>query len=74
MSGQGRCTDIYEEPIIFEYPNMTVRVFRPILTDEEREKRMKAIRKAAVDLVLSERKRLNDNKNLDKHNTSEHRQ
>jgi hypothetical protein len=43
----------YDEPQIFEFPNMTVRVYRPILTDEERERRMKRIRKAAVDLVLS---------------------
>ena len=54
MSGQGK--DIYEEPIIFTYPNATVRVFRPILTEEERTRRMKAIEKAAVALVLSERK------------------
>jgi len=54
LSGQGK--DIYEEPIIFTYPNTTVRVFRPILTDEERARRMKIIEKAAVSLVLSERK------------------
>jgi hypothetical protein len=54
MSGQ---KDTYQEPIIFTYPNATVRVFRPILTDEERARRMKAIEKAAVSLVLSERKK-----------------
>lgn len=49
-----KCQDVYyDEPQIFEFPNMTVRVYRPILTDEERERRMKRIRKAAVDLVLS---------------------
>ena len=54
MSGQSK--DIYEEPIIFTYPNATVRVFRPILTDDERARRMKMIEKAAISLVLSERK------------------
>lgn len=49
--------DTYGEPIIFEYPDMTIRVFRPILTDEERERRMEAIKKAAADLVLSSMKR-----------------
>jgi hypothetical protein len=31
----------------------TITVTRPILTDEEREKRMAAIKKAAVDLVIA---------------------
>ena len=54
MSGQ---KDTYSEPIIFTYPNATVRVFKPILTDDERARRMKAIEKAMVALVLSERKK-----------------
>jgi len=45
--------DVYGEPIIFEFPNARVRVFRPILTEEERARRMKAIHKAAADLLLS---------------------
>lgn len=43
--------DTYNEPIIFEYPNAVVRVFRPILTQEERERRMKIIHDAAADLL-----------------------
>ena len=46
----------FDEPTVFEFPNMTVRVFRPVLTDEERARRMKEIKKAAVDLVLSREK------------------
>ena len=36
---------------IFTFPNMIVRVHRPELTAEEREKRMKAISKAAERLL-----------------------
>lgn len=49
--------DIYAEPEIFEFPNMVVRVHRPILTEEERARRMKAIEKATVSLLLSERRK-----------------
>lgn len=45
--------DIYYEPQIVNFPNMTVRVFRPILTEEERTKRMKKIHDAAARLLLS---------------------
>lgn len=45
--------DIYNEPQIVKFPNMTVRVFRPILTEEERTKRMKRIHDAAARLLLS---------------------
>jgi len=48
-----KCQDVYyDKPTVFEFPNATVRVFRPILTDEERARRMKEIEKAAVELVL----------------------
>jgi len=43
--------DTYAEPKIFTYPNMTVRVHSPILSDQEREARMKRIRKAAEALL-----------------------
>lgn len=43
--------DAYGEPIIFNFPNATVRVFRPILTLEERERRMKIIHDACADLL-----------------------
>lgn len=34
-----------------ESPGFTVRVFQPVLTEEERNRRMKAIHKAAADLI-----------------------
>lgn len=43
--------DTYGEPIIFNFPNATVRVFHPILTPEERERRMKIIHNAAAELL-----------------------
>jgi hypothetical protein len=43
--------DVYGEPRIFKYPGMTVRVYQPILTEEERARRMKAIEKAAAGLL-----------------------
>lgn len=43
--------DTYNEPIILEFPNAVVRVFRPILTPEERERRMKIIHDAAAALL-----------------------
>ena len=49
--------DTYGEPTIFEFPGMTVRVYRPILTDEERAKCMEEIKKAAAALLISEYER-----------------
>ena len=48
-----KAQDTYQEPIIFEFPNATVRVFRPVLSDEERARRMKIIHDAAADLLKS---------------------
>ena len=45
--------DIYMEPEVYHYDNCIVRVYRPILTEEERARRMEAIKKAAVDLVIA---------------------
>ena len=56
MEGQDRCKDVYGEPIMVDYPNSIIRVYKPILTDEERTRRMKAIEKAMIDLLLSGRK------------------
>lgn len=39
--------DRYYEPQIMTFPGVTVRVYRPVLDEEERERRMKRIRKAA---------------------------
>lgn len=60
MNGQ---QDVYGEPTILKYPGMTVRVYRPILTDEERARRMKRIEQRAAALLIAkyeaERKRAN---------------
>ena len=48
--------DVYKEPEILHLDNCTVRVFRPILTDEERERRLERIKKAAAELLMSIRK------------------
>lgn len=53
MNGQ---QDVYGEPTILNYPGMTVRVYRPILTDEERARRMKRIEQAAAALLIEQEK------------------
>ena len=45
--------DVYGEPIIIKVNNNVARFHSPILTDEERERRMERIKQAAVRLVLS---------------------
>ena len=51
-----KCQDVYMDPEILHLDNCTVRVFRPILTEEERERRMERIKKAAADLIMSAEK------------------
>ena len=48
--------DTYMEPEVYHYNNCTVRVFRPILTEEERARRMEEIKKATVDLIIATEK------------------
>ena len=45
--------DIYGEPEIIHYKNIVATVYSPILTEEERKRRMENIKQAAVQLVLS---------------------
>lgn len=45
--------DIYGEPEIMVYKNFIVTVYTPILTEEERNRRMEKFKEAAVRLVLS---------------------
>ena len=45
--------DVYGEPVIIKKNNIVATVYSPILTDEEREKRMEKIKQACVRLVLS---------------------
>lgn len=46
-----RSTDIYGEPEIFIRANGIDRVYHPILTEEERAKRMKRIHDSAAALI-----------------------
>lgn len=48
--------DVYGEPEIIKKNNIVAKVYSPILTDEEREKRMEKIKQAAIRLVLSKEK------------------
>jgi hypothetical protein len=48
--------DVYGEPEIIKKGNITARVYSPILTEEERNRRYERIKQAAVRLVLSEKK------------------
>lgn len=50
---QKKCQDAYGEPEIFYYSNAVVKVYHPILTEEERERRMERVKQAAVRLILS---------------------
>lgn len=48
--------DIYGEPEVIKYKNTIATVYSPILTDEERARRMEVIKQATVRLVLSKGK------------------
>ena len=48
--------DTYNKTLTIEYPNMVVRVHIPDLTEEENNKRMSLIHKAAFELVETLRK------------------
>lgn len=48
--------DVYGDPRVFKFPGMTVRVYQPILTDEERARRMKRIEQAAAAVLIEEEK------------------
>lgn len=46
--------DVYGEPEIIEYKNIIAKVYSPIISDEEQERRREIIKQAAVRLVLSQ--------------------
>ena len=48
--------DVYGEPTIIKKNNIIARVYSPILTEEERNKRMEQIKQAAIRLLLSKEK------------------
>lgn len=45
--------DEYMEPIVMQDAGAIIRVYRPILTEEERARRMKRLHDAAADLLKS---------------------
>ena len=45
--------DVYGEPEIIQKNNIVARVYSPIISDEENDRRMEQIKRAAVRLVLS---------------------
>lgn len=45
--------DTYHEPVTYTYPNAIVRVYSPILTEEERAARMKRVHDAAARLLMA---------------------
>ena len=45
--------DVYGNPTIIKEKNITAKVYSPILTEKERERRMNLIKQASVSLVLS---------------------
>lgn len=49
--------DAYGEPKIMHFPNATVKIYSPILSPEERGRRLEIIHSAAVDLLLSTERR-----------------
>lgn len=45
--------DIYGEPEIIRGKNIIAKVYSPIITEKEKERRMELIKQASVSLVLS---------------------
>lgn len=54
--------DVYGEPEIIKYKNIIATVYSPILTEEERARRMERIKQAAIRLVLSKNESKGNNK------------
>ena len=51
-----RAKDTYSEPKTYEYPGAVINVYSPILTEEERKRRMEQIAKSAERLLKSKSK------------------
>lgn len=49
----GKSKDEYMEPVVLVHENGISRVYRPILTEEERARRMKRLHDAAAELLKS---------------------
>lgn len=50
----GKCQDTYKEVKTYERNNVILKVYIPELTEEERERRMKKLYKAAEELLREE--------------------
>ena len=49
-----KCQDTYKDEVkTMVLPYCTARVFFPILTEEERERRMNRLKKATIDFLLA---------------------
>lgn len=48
--------DVYGKPDIIQENNIIAKVYSPIITDDERERRMALIKQATISLVLSTEK------------------
>ena len=46
-------SDTYKEPAIIKHNKIIGKIYSPVLTEDEYNKRMEAIKKAAIRLVLS---------------------
>ena len=49
--------DIYGEPEVIESANIIARVYSPIITKQEKDRRMTVAKKASVSMVLSKYER-----------------
>lgn len=49
-----RTEDVYGEPVVMQFENCTAYVYHPILTPEERERRIERIKRAAIELLIEE--------------------
>lgn len=48
--------DIYMEPEVYHHNNCIVRAYRPILTEEERTRRMEKIKQTVIALLIESEK------------------
>ena len=48
--------DIYGEPEVIKRNNIIARVYSPILTEDEQNRRMEQVKQAAIRLLLSKEK------------------
>lgn len=49
--------DIYGDPEVIKSGNIIAKVYSPIITEQEKERRVTAMRKASVSMVLSKNER-----------------